>query len=77
MRCSVTIKVTEKIIVVQGGLEVPREISVRTSGSIYGLLRELYTKPKKVEVRRTFLSDPETNNINFLVQPCQKNNRKN
>ena len=70
----------------QEGLEVPCEISVRMSAYIVNhtllqdceiLLRELYTEPKEDEVMGTFLSGPEADVINFFVQPHQIINRKN
>ena len=65
-----------------GDLELPCEISLRTSGSMVNhkllqryeiLLIELYTEAKE-EVVGTLLSDMEANAINFSVKPRQKNN---
>ena len=65
-----------------GDLELPCEISLRTSGSMVNhkllqryeiLLIELYTEAKE-EVVGTLLSDMEASAINFSVKPRQKNN---
>ena len=73
-------------LLLQEGLEVPCEISVRMSAYIVNhtllqdceiFLRELYTEPKEDEVMGTFLSGPEADVINFFVQPHQIINRKN
>ena len=87
---AVSVKVTRKYCrrgqLVQGGSEVPCEISIRMPAGIVNhtllqryetLLRELYTEPKEEEVMGTFLSGLEANAINFFVEPHQKNDRKN